>query len=125
MTEERGNLIAFRTISGHWMERLERAAAVEFGGSASSTEFSMTAAQARGATVRDSVSLAIRIGEAVSRAQESPVDALIAELGAAEADVDAPQPGAAIDQLPALPVPYPDPGAPGNDRRAEFEVIGY
>jgi len=64
------------------MERLERAAAVEFGGSASSTEFSMTAAQARGATVRGSVSLAIRIGEAVSRAQESPVDALIAELGA-------------------------------------------
>jgi DUF917 family protein len=42
----------------------------------------MTAEQARGATVRDSVSLAIRIGEAVSRAQESPVDALIAELGA-------------------------------------------
>src|ERR1700749_2863537 len=82
MTEERGNLVIFQTVSGHWMERLARAAAVEFGGSASSTEFSMTAAQAqaRGATVRDSVSLAIRIGEAVSRAQESPVDALIAEL---------------------------------------------
>jgi DUF917 family protein len=82
MTDERGNLVIFQTVSGHWMERLERAAAVEFGGSASSTEFSMTAAQARGATVRGSVSLAIRIGEAVSRAQESPVDALIAELGA-------------------------------------------
>jgi DUF917 family protein len=84
MTDERGNLVIFQTVSGHWMERLERAAAVEFGGSASSTEFSMTAAQAqaRGATVRDSVSLAIRIGEAVSRAQDSPVDALIAELGA-------------------------------------------
>ena len=47
MTDERGNLIVFRTISGHWMERLERAAAVEFGGAASSTEFSLTAAQAR------------------------------------------------------------------------------
>jgi len=82
MTDERGNLVIFQTVSGHWMERLERAAAVEFGGSASSTEFSMTAEQARGATVRDSVSLAIRIGEAVSRAQESPVDSLIAELGA-------------------------------------------
>ena len=76
MTDERGNLVIFQTVSGHWMERLERAAAVEFGGSASSTEFSMTAEQARGATVRDSVSLAIRIGEAVSRAQESPVDSL-------------------------------------------------
>jgi DUF917 family protein len=82
MTDERGNLIIFRTISGHWMERLERAAAVEFGGSASSTEFSLTAAQARSATVRDSVSLAIRIGEAISGAAGSPVDALIAEVGA-------------------------------------------
>ena len=82
MTDERGNLVLFQTISGHWMERLERAAAVEFGGAASSTEFSMTVAQARGATVRDSVSLAIRIGETIGRADTSPVEALIAELGA-------------------------------------------
>jgi len=82
MTDERGNLIVFRTISGQWMERLERAAAVEFGGAASSTEFSLTAAQARGATVRDSVSLAIRIGEAIASAADDPVAALIAEIGA-------------------------------------------
>jgi len=82
MTDERGNLVLFQTISGHWMERLERAAAVEFGGAASSTEFSMTVAEARNATVRDSVSLAIRIGQTVSRAESSPVDALVAELGA-------------------------------------------
>jgi uncharacterized protein len=82
LTDERGNLVVFRTISGHWMERLERAAAVEFGGAASSTEFSLTAAQARGATVRNSVSLAIRIGEAIAGAVGDPVAALIAELGA-------------------------------------------
>lgn len=82
MTDERGNLVVFQAISGHWMERLERAAAVEFGGAASSTEFSLTAAEARGATVRNSVSLAIRIGAAVSGAKSSPVRALIAELGA-------------------------------------------
>src|SRR6266576_2225616 len=82
MTDERGNLAMFRTISGPWMERLERAAAVEFGGTASSTEFSLTAAQARQATVRNSVSLAIRIGEAIGSAAGSPVAALIAELGA-------------------------------------------
>ncbi len=82
MTDERGNLIVFRTISGHWMERLERAAAVEFGGVASSTEFSLTAAQAREATVRNSVSLAVRIGEAVVHAKGSPVDALIAKVSA-------------------------------------------
>jgi uncharacterized protein len=82
MTDERGNLIVFRTISGHWMERLERAAAAEFGGAASSTEFSLTAAEARGATVRNSVSLAIRIGEAVAAAEGDPVAALIAEIAA-------------------------------------------
>jgi len=82
MTDERGNLIVFRTISGQWMERLERAAAVEFGGAGSSTEFSLTAAQARGATVRNSVSLAIRIGEAIAGAADDPVAALIAEIGA-------------------------------------------
>ena len=82
MTDERGNLVVFQAISGHWMERLERAAAVEFGGSASSTEFSLTAAQARTATVRNSVSLAIRIGEAVTDVTGSPVATLIAEIGA-------------------------------------------
>src|SRR5499427_7386560 len=82
MTDERGNLVLFQTISGPWMERLERAASVEFGGAASSTEFSLTAAQARQATVRNSVSLALRIGEAIGSATGSPVAALIAELGA-------------------------------------------
>jgi uncharacterized protein len=82
MTDERGNLVLFQAISGHWMERLERAAAVEFGGAASSTEFTLTAAQARTATVRNSVSLAIRIGGAVLDATGRPVDALIAEIGA-------------------------------------------
>ncbi len=81
MTDERGNLVVFRTISGHWMERLERAAAVEFGGAACSTEFPMTAVQARTATVRGSVSLAIRRGEAAATASGDPVAALIAELG--------------------------------------------
>jgi uncharacterized protein len=83
MTDERGNMVVFQTISGDWMERLERAAAVEFGGIAQGTEFSLTVAQARdGATVRNSVSLAIRIGEALTNAPGSPLAALIAEIGA-------------------------------------------
>jgi uncharacterized protein len=81
MTDERGNLAVFQTVSGQWMERLERAVAVEFGNAASSTEYTLTAAEAREATVRNSVSLAIRIGEAVSNAHGSPVDALVAEIG--------------------------------------------
>lgn len=82
MTDERGNLLVLRTVSGQWMERMERAAAVEFGGAASSTEYALTAVQARAATVRNSVSLAIRIGEAAGRAEGDPVAAMIAELGA-------------------------------------------
>lgn len=80
MTDERGNVVVFQTISGHWMERLERAAADEFGGAASSTEFTLTAGQARDATIQGSVSMAIRIGEAVANANGSPIDALIAAV---------------------------------------------
>jgi len=85
MTDERGNLIILTTVSEDWVERLERAAAVELGGVASATDFPLTAGQARGATVRNSVSLAIRIGEAVMAATSAPgtaVDALVGEIGA-------------------------------------------
>jgi DUF917 family protein len=82
MTDERGNVVIFRTISGDWAERLERAAAAEFGGQGSSADFPMSAAQAREATVRGSVSQAIRIGEAVAAAMGSPVAAVIAAVGA-------------------------------------------
>jgi DUF917 family protein len=82
MTDERGNVLVVRAISGHWMERLERTAAVEFGGAASATEFSLTAAQAREATVRNSVSLAITIGESIESSEENPVAALIVKIGA-------------------------------------------
>src|SRR5690348_15798453 len=82
MTDERGNLLVLRTVSGQWLVRVEQAAAVEFGGAASSTEYAMTSVQAREATGRNSVSLAIRIGEAAARAEGDPVAAMIAELGA-------------------------------------------
>jgi DUF917 family protein len=82
MTDERGNVIVFRALSGLWMERLARAAAVEFGGAAASAEYTMTVAQARRATVRGSVSLAIRIGQAIGAAGGSPVGTLLAEVGA-------------------------------------------
>ena len=78
MTDERGNLAVFRTISGDWMERLARAAAVEFGGAASSAEFSLTAAEARGATVRNSVSKAIMS----PRARTSPTPGKLPILSA-------------------------------------------
>jgi DUF917 family protein len=82
MTDERGNMIVFRALSGHWTERLARAAAVEFGGAAASTEYIMTVAQARRATVRGSVTMAIRIGRALTEAAGDPIAALVAETGA-------------------------------------------
>jgi uncharacterized protein len=82
MTDERGNVVVFRTISGDWAERLERAAAAEFGGAGQTADFPMTAAQAREATVRGSVSQAIRIGEAAANRAGRPVAAVIAATGA-------------------------------------------
>jgi DUF917 family protein len=82
MTDERGNVVVFDAIDGGWMERMERAAAVEFGGMASSSEYQLTARQARTATVLGSVSLAIGIGRAVLGAEHHPVDALCREIDA-------------------------------------------
>lgn len=82
MTDERGNVIVFRTSDGKWLERLARSACIEFGGTAASTEYVLTVAQARTATVRRSISFAIRIGRALLDAEDDPVGALVAELGA-------------------------------------------
>lgn len=77
MTDERGNVIVFRAVSGQWLERLARAAAVELGGGAASTEYILTVAQAREAALLGSVSLAMRIGQAAAGAAD-PVAAVLA-----------------------------------------------
>ena len=82
MTDERGNVVIFEGIDGHWMERMERAAAVEFGGQAYSSEYQMTVAQAKTATARGTVSLAIRIGEAVLHASHDPIASLVETIDA-------------------------------------------
>jgi len=80
MTDERGNTLVIESIGGRWIERIMRAVAVEFGARASSTEYQLTVAQARTATVRGSVSLALRIGELIRTAADDPVAQLVAEL---------------------------------------------
>ncbi|HEY2937631.1 MAG TPA: DUF917 domain-containing protein [Gaiellaceae bacterium] len=82
MTDERGNVVVFDAIDGNWTERLERAAAVEFGGKAASAEYMLTVAQARTATVRNTVTLAVRIGRVLEQAETEPLGALAAELDA-------------------------------------------
>jgi hypothetical protein len=84
MTDERGNVVVFRALDGDWMERMERALAVEFGGMASSSEYQLTVGQAKaGAVVNHAVSLAIRIGTVVAEAEHDPVEALEREIRAA------------------------------------------
>jgi len=78
MTDERGNVLVFRAISGAWMERLERSAAVEFGGAGVATEYIMTLAQARDAVVHGTFTLAIEIGDALNTAVGDPLAALVA-----------------------------------------------
>lgn len=82
MTDERGNIVIFEGIDGHWMERMERAAAVEFGGQAYSSEYQMTVSQAKTATARGTVTLAIRIGEAILGAPHDPIASLGHTIGA-------------------------------------------
>jgi len=84
MTDERGNVIVFRATDGDWMERMERAAAVEFGGMGWSSEYQLTVEQAKaGAVVNHAVSLAIRLGTIVIEAEHDPVQTLVREIGAA------------------------------------------
>lgn len=82
MTDERGNVIIFHSVDGMWAERLERTAAIEFGGSAASAEYVLTVEEARRATVGGSVSFAHRIGSTIEGAERDPVGALVEELGA-------------------------------------------
>ena len=83
VVDERGHRATFRNAEGLWAERLERAIAIACGGIAASSEYCMTVAQARGATVHGTVTLAARIGAAVRGAQDDPVAAVIAAVGAA------------------------------------------
>lgn len=82
LTDERGNVLVTRAASGEWLERIHRRVTIEVGGSAATAEYILTVDQAKTATVRGSVSLAMRIGHTIMQAKVDPVATLIAELGA-------------------------------------------
>jgi hypothetical protein len=83
MTDERGNVLVFDAIDGKWTERLERVVSIEFGGKGASAEYMLTVAEARTATVRNTISLAVRIGRVLEQAEGEPLEALVDELHAA------------------------------------------
>jgi hypothetical protein len=80
LTDERCNRVAIWAQDGEWLERMARALSIELGGRAAFTEYTMTAAQARRATARGSITLALRIGRAM--AADDPIRALERELKA-------------------------------------------
>lgn len=79
LADERGNVVWVDPISGAWSERIARQLSVEWGGRAASADYLMTAAEARDATVRNSVSAAIRIGASLVGGDD-PVAALAEEV---------------------------------------------
>jgi DUF917 family protein len=80
LIDERGNRLAIDARDGKWLERIARTLSIEFGGRAASTEYTMTVARARTATARGTVTLAVRIGQAMFEADD-PVAALEEQLG--------------------------------------------
>jgi DUF917 family protein len=83
MTDERGNVVTFDAVDGKWTERLERVVSAEFGGKGAAAEYMLTVAEARVATVRNTITLAVRIGRVLEEAETEPLEALVAELDAA------------------------------------------
>jgi len=81
MADERGNTLVVRAVDGPWLERIARAVAIAVGGSAASAAYSLSVAEAKVATVRRSVSLAVRVGRALE-AGDDPISGLARELGA-------------------------------------------
>jgi len=77
LTDERGTALILLADSAEWLERILRCVTVETGGLAATADYILTAAEARTATVRGSVSLAMRLGQTLIDAASDPVAALV------------------------------------------------
>ncbi|WP_083230365.1 DUF917 domain-containing protein [Curtobacterium sp. UCD-KPL2560] len=84
LADEKGNTAVFSTVDNRWAERLARTATVEMGCSAITANYAMTGAQVKESYVRGSLSLCVRLGEALVAARAAnadPVAAVAATLG--------------------------------------------
>lgn len=82
LADERGNTLVTTAASGEWLERIHRRVTTEMGGAAASSEYVLSVAEAKEATIRGSVTLAHRIGCTIMSSAEDPVGGLIQELDA-------------------------------------------
>ncbi len=86
LQDVRGNSLLIRQVtSAHWAEQIARAATVAMGGSAAMALFCLQAPHYRRTAISGTVSLAVRLGQAVHEARErhrDPVAAILALLPA-------------------------------------------
>jgi DUF917 family protein len=76
ITDERLQTILFDTRDNIWLEKLVRNSVTALGGSACGGLYPMTVGQARRPIIEGTVSRAIRLGQAIQRAQDDPLAAI-------------------------------------------------
>lgn len=80
MTDERGNVVQFQTVTPKWAEKMVRTVVASMGAEASMCLYPMTVKQAKTATVTNSVSRAIEVGRLLLEASEDPIAALCSSV---------------------------------------------
>lgn len=84
MADEHGNRLVIHATTNAWVERIARAAVIEFGAICPGVGYAVPVADARRAAILGSVSHAERIGRAIRRADDdeaSPIDAVLRLTG--------------------------------------------
>jgi len=79
--DEKGNTAILNTVDNVWAERIARTMTIQMGGVAMIALYAMSGAQARGALVPGTVSLAIHVGQAIRGARAQKSDPITAVLG--------------------------------------------
>jgi len=80
ITDERGNIVSFTTVTPKWSETLVRTVVGAMGGEASMCLYPMTVADAKRAAVPRSMSRALDVGRLLLEADDDPVGALCAAV---------------------------------------------
>lgn len=86
LCDDKGNTLTLETVSNRWTERLARAATIEMGGSALLAFYPMSGDQAKRSTVRGTLSLCARLGEALRAAHDGHREPVAEIAGILEAD---------------------------------------
>ena len=82
VADEKGNYAILHTIDNLWTERMARALTVQFGARALTADFAVTVSQVRETTIRDTITLAEKIGRTIREAQAANSDIVAAVVAA-------------------------------------------